>query len=148
MSEKDQSKPNTGSYTSELVKALLRFGKNGTTNPDTSNLGSYLGEAFMWDYIESYAKKQSDTVYNKMEKEGLYDLDTLAHDQEHVVLQGKLFTLTCRVSQPVKRFNPDALALAMNKKYKIPLPVAKQMIEDAKLPTKPTRTLKIIEKAR
>lgn len=132
------------SYQARIISALNKLGHNGTANPDKSNTGSLLGEAFLWDEIVRFAKARSDSAWSKLEAEGLIEAPT--GTGEHALLTSSNFVCTAKVSNPVKRFSADTLALMLKKQYKIPEPVSKLMIEEAKQPTRPNVTYSIIEK--
>lgn len=133
------------SFKLAIHKALAKFGSNGTTVPDTSNTGKLVGEAYMWDEIASYAKKKSEQLWGRLEADGIIEPPDNTTASESVLYKSKSFIVNAKVSNPVKRFNPSVLAKALNKKYKVPIPVAIQMIEEAKIGTKGTVTLSIVE---
>jgi hypothetical protein len=134
------------SYAAKIVKALGKLGVNGTENPDAKhNTGRALGEIFMWNTVKKYVEGKLDNAWERAQKEGVIDLNNLAIG-EYELASSPTFLATVKVSQPVRRFSPEALATELNKKYKVPLPIAKEMIEAAKVPTKSTVTKSIIEK--
>ena len=65
---------------------------------------------------------------------------------EYSLAESPHFFAKAKISQPVKRFDADTLALALNKKYKVPVPIAKEMIEQAKVPSKSTVTKSVVER--
>jgi hypothetical protein len=117
-------------------------------NPDAKhNQGALIGQAFLWDEIERYAKAQSDATWKKMEVEGIIpDLSTL-DTGDHELAYSPSFTIHASVSQPVKRFKQEELAQLLAKsKYKVPISVTAELCDQAKLPGNPQRKLKIIER--
>jgi len=137
------------SYETDIIKALSKFGTNSTTNPDAkSNTGRLLGEAFMWDRIEAYASNRSATRWAALEKEGhIPDKKTL-DPGDHQLAQSPNFAIFARVTQPVKRFNADELAILLAKsKYKVPISTTKEMIDAAKIPSTSMVTMKVVERS-
>lgn len=135
-------------YETDIIKVLAKMGKtNGTTNPDSKhNTGSLLGEAFMWDRIEAYARNRSEAAWKALEKEGLIDKTGL-DPGDHQLAQSPNFAVFARVTNPVKRFSGDELAVLLAKsKYKVPVSTTKEMIDQAKVPTKSVVSLKVVER--
>jgi hypothetical protein len=138
------------SYETDIIKALAKFGKNGgTENPDSkNNVGRLLGEAFMWDRIEAYARNRSTAVWEELEKEGIIEDKRDLTPGDHQLAQSPSFALFARVTQPVKRFSGDELAQRLAKsKYKVPVSTTKELIDQAKVPTKPMVSMKVVERS-
>lgn len=134
------------SYKARIISALNKLGHNGTASPAKSNTDTMLGEAYMWDEVVRFAKARSDAAWNKLEAEGLFDPPT--ETGRHALVTSASFVLSASVSNPVKRFSADTLALSLKKPpYKIPEPVTKLLVEEAKIPTKPNVSYAIEEKA-
>lgn len=136
------------SYEAEIVKALGRLGKNGTENPDIRhNQGRLLGEAFMWDKVAKYAEARSDAVWKQLEKEGIVPRKDTLTEGDHELASSPSFLALGKVSRPINRFSGEELALLLEKsKYKVPVSTTKELIDRAKVPSNPARTLKIIER--
>ena len=137
------------SYQTEIVKALSKLGKNGTENPDSKhNTGRLIGEAFMWDMVEKYAKSRSETVWRQLAAEDIIPVKSELEPGEHELAYSPSFAIIGRVTQPVKRFSPDELAKMLREsKYKVPESTTKEMIDRAKVPTKSVATLKVVERS-
>jgi hypothetical protein len=137
------------SYETEIIKTLSKIGKNGTLNPDAKhNQGRLLGEAFMWDRIEAYAKNRSEAAWSALSKEGIIPEKKGLDPGEHQLAQSPNFACFARVTQPVKRFSGDELATLLAKsKYKVPVSTTKELIDQAKVPTNPMVTLKVVERS-
>lgn len=138
------------SYKVEIVKFLSKLGTNGSRNPDEKhNQGRALGEAFMWDEVERYAKSKSEAAWKVLEKEGILpDPSALEEGSETEFGFSPSFVGVVKTTQPVRRFSGDALAVLLAKsKWKVPTSAAKEMIDDAKVPTKPMTSYKIIERS-
>lgn len=118
-----------------------------TMRPDAKhNVGSLLSSAYMWDIIAKTSKARAEEAWKALKEEGLIDTDGLSPG-EHVVLSSPSLVCGAKISNPVRRFDADYLANKLNQsKYKIPIPVAKEMIESAKQPGKSSVTLWIAEK--
>lgn len=115
-------------------------------NPDQkSNQGRLIGRALFWDTIEAYAKKQSELAWKVLETEEIVETGDLPAGN-HELARSPRFTVTCKVSEPRKGFKPEVLMAALKKKYKVPEPASREMIEAAKVPGKGTKTLTIIER--
>lgn len=135
------------SYLVRIQLALSKFGLvNGTMPPqDTTKAanttGTTLALAFMWKQVAKYADGKYKTIMAELA------LETPDEEGEHNLCDSQHFVCTAKVSAPVKRFDAVALATKLNKsKYKVPLAVATEMIEQAKLPTKGTVTITIAER--
>lgn len=135
-------------YSTKIQRALSRFGTNSTENPDTrSNIGNLLGSVFLWAEVQRYAAAQVKGAWKALEDSGLTPDNASLSPGEHAIANSPHFVLTYRISEPVRRFDPDALAQSLLKsKYKVPLHTTKELIEASKLPSKSTVTKKIIEK--
>lgn len=132
-------------YKTRIEKALSRLGTNGTENPDTkSNTGRAIGEAFLWDEVERLAKAKSKDAWAALDSIGL--LTDEKNPGEYLIAESPSFAVNVRISEPVRRFDPDHLADLLLKKYKVPKSTTKQFVEASKLPAKSTFTYKIIEK--
>lgn len=137
----------TISYTAQIIAALAQVAK--IKNPDEKhNEGSYLGEAFLWQTIEDYAKKKYEAVFKKMEENNVIkdrEARKTLSSGEHELSNSPRFTMTAKVTQPVRQFSADYLAAQLKKRYKVPEPTAKQMIEEAKRPSTSRVSLEIVE---
>jgi hypothetical protein len=136
------------SYETTIVKALSRLGKNGTENPDAKhNVGSLLGEAYMWDQVEKYAKNKSDAAWKAMEKEGLVPDKKSLDPGEYQLADSPSFAIFAKVTQPIRRFDGQELAnLLAKSKYKVPVSTTKELIEEAKVPTTSTVRMAVVER--
>lgn len=133
-------------YAAKIDSYLSRLGKNGTTPPeDKGNTAQMLANAFLWTEVKRFAEAKHKEAMSVLEREGILERETLPTG-EHSLCDSQHFTLTARVSEPVRRFNADHLAGEMSKRFKISVPTAKEMIDNAKLPTKPLVSIKVIEK--
>ena len=136
------------SYETDIIKTLAKMGKNGTINPDAKhNTGSLLGEAFMWDRIEAYAKNRSEAAWAALSKEGLIPDKKSLDPGDHQLVESPSFAVFARVTNPVKRFSGDELAILLAKsKYRVPISTTKELIDQAKVPTSSMVTMKIVER--
>jgi len=136
------------SYETTIVKALSRLGKNGTENPDSKhNTGRLLGEAYMWDQVEKYAKARSAAVWKEMEKEGLVPDKKTLDPGEYACADSPSFAVFAKVTQPIRRFDGEQLAgLLAKSKYKVPVSTTKELIEEAKVPGNPAVRMVVVER--
>lgn len=113
-----------------------------------SNTGARLCEAFIWQTVAKIAKAQLDSAWASLEKDGLIgDVRQLAPG-EHALLTSSQFVANAKVTNPVKRFDANALATMLNKgKYKVPTAVVLEAVEKAKVPGSPQVTKTVAEKA-
>jgi Icc-related predicted phosphoesterase len=134
-------------FTAEIHKEITKlFERIEKKNPDlTSNTGNLIGRAHIWDQIQSYAKKQSDVAWEALEKEDIVNSKGLTSG-EHTLAESPHFFIVANVTKPYKKFSPDVLAESLKKKYRVPLPVTKELIEQAKVDDKPRTSLKIVER--
>lgn len=136
------------SYETEIIKALSRLGKNGTENPDAkNNTGSLLGEAFMWDKVVAYAQHRKEACWHALLKEGIIPEKQALTPGEHQLAESPNFSCIAKVTNPIRRFNPDEMAKLLAKsKYKVPISTTKELLEQAKLPGNSTVSFKIVER--
>jgi hypothetical protein len=137
------------SYKTDIVRFLSGIVNKSVPNPDAKhNQGRLIGEAFLWDEVERYAKGKSDAAWEQMEKEGIIpDLNAL-ETGDHELAYSPSFTIQATVTQPVKRFKQEELAQLLAKsKYKVPVSVTVELCDQAKLPGNPQRKIKIIERS-
>lgn len=138
------------SFMAEITKQLNKLSEFcNKHNPDVkSNTGNLLGQAFFWSKIENYAKGKKDEAWELLAKEDIADIEACKeYDQgEYSLCESQSFVATAKVSNPVKRFDENVLAKALQAKYRVPLPTSKEMIAAAKVPTKPQVTKSIVER--
>lgn len=115
-------------------------------HPDAKhNKGKSILEAYVWDEMQSFAKGKSDAVWERMEKTGVYEKPTEAGKYE--CGESPHFVIKATVSEPVKRFNEEALAKVMEaSEYKIPPHKTKEFVGSAKIPGNPMTRLSIVER--
>ena len=138
------------SYKVDIVKALSRLGTNGTVNPDAKhNQGRLLGEAYMWDEVEAYAKGKSEAAWKALEKEGITPAkDTVEPSTENEFGFSPSFVGVVKATKRVERFDPETFANALSRsKYKVPVSYTKEALDDAKVPGNPKVSYKIIERS-
>lgn len=136
------------SYKLIVTKLLLNLADQAAKqNPDSKhNTGRTIGEAFFWDEVMKFAKGKSDDAWKRLETQGV-SAEPETPPGDHTLGVSPAFSVNLKVSEPRKAFNADALALKLNKsKYKVPVPIVKEMIEQAKIPTKSTFTYSIAER--
>ena len=136
------------SYEVEIAKALAKIGKNGTANPDAKhNQGRLIGEAFLWDRIAKYAEAKSDAAWAAMLKEEVIPEKSTITPGDHELAYSPSFTVIAKATQPVKRFDANEFATMLAKsKYKVPVSTTKEMLDAARVPTKPIVSMKIVER--
>lgn len=133
------------SYIQEIVKGITALRNKAKAPPLKHKVEEAVAEAYFWDTVQSIAKGHSEKAWAKLGKDINYDLER--DPGEHVLLDVKSFTVELKVSEKVRRFNAQSLAEAMAKsKFKVPIPVMLQAVEQAKVPSKSTNTYKIVEK--
>jgi len=125
---------------SSVDKMVLPIAKDET---DT-----VLGQAYVWDFVQKYAKRKSDAFWKDIEDNNLImDYKELAPGNQEIG-ESDNFIVHCKVSNPVNRFNADVLAERMAKsKYKVPSSFTLEAIDKAKVPSSSSRTLWIEERS-
>jgi hypothetical protein len=133
-------------HTADILNGLLRM-REKIVNPDKqSNVGKYLGEAFFWDTIESLAKKRSEQAWSAMESDGIWTPDEAAPG-DYVLNGSPSFELRQKISEPVRRFSSEELAVLMrDSKYKVPVPITLELVNKAKVPGKSSRRVWVVER--
>lgn len=134
------------SFTAEVHKLLsVMPEKCDKLNPDSkSNTGRLIGRAHFWDAFLDYAKKQSDQAWKALEDEEI--IEQVDETGTHTLAESPSFSVIDKVSEPRKGFKPDVLVAALNKRYKVPKPVATEMIEAAKVPGNRVHTLSTVQR--
>lgn len=116
-------------------------------NPDQMhNTGRQLGLVFFWTMIEKFAEAKKKDAWKYLADNEVIEDCSNYDPGEYSLAESPHFFAKAKISQPVKRFDADTLALALNKKYKVPVPIAKEMIEQAKVPSKSTVTKSVVER--
>ncbi len=117
-------------------------------NPDKKhNTGRGFGEVFFWTQVEKLGKAKKEEAWLNLEKNKLVAEDLSGYDPgEYTLNESPSFFASAKVSEPVKRFDGEVLADQLFKRYKVPKPMTKEMIDKAKVPTKPTVTKKVVER--
>jgi hypothetical protein len=135
----------TISFKAQVLSEISKLDRT-IQSPDTTNKGALLARAFMWDEIASFAKKQSDSAWKELEDAGF-----IGHPDEqgtHVIATTPKFSCVVQVSNPVKRFSADELQKIMKRsKFKVPEPVMREYIDQAKVGTKPAIKYTISERS-
>lgn len=137
------------SYETDIIKFLSKLGSNGTVNPDAKhNTGGLLGEAFMWDKVEAYAKARADAAWLRLAREGIIADKKSLEPGDHELASSPSFLAIAKVSQPVRRFSAEALAnLLAKSRYKVPVSTTKEFVDAAKVPSSSTVSMKILERS-
>jgi hypothetical protein len=130
-----------GSVTTDLLGKIKQDTGKG------ANTSRILAELFMWNWIGKFADSKYDKLLAQAKDEGvLGNLEGLEIGV-HGLAESKHFFVTVTVTEPVRRFDPDALckwALAM---YNVPTIIMKEQIDKAKTPTKSQIKITIAERA-
>lgn len=146
MPKQPKAQPTQEIETTFTAHIMRLVGELLQANPDRSNTGKFYGEAYIWETLERVAKKRREAVWDLMLRDGIVsDIPDDAGTYE--LGMSSKFVATARVSEPVKRFSEDALCkLLSESKWKIPAPIAKELVGKAKVPTTSSVTKKIAER--
>ena len=136
------------SFTAEITKHLNKIADVcEDKNPDGKhNVGKQLGLIYFWTMVEKLAKAKKDDAWKYLETEGLIAETDGLDPGDYKLEESPHFFAGAKVSNPVKRFDGDELAGMLNKKYKVPVPTVKEMIEKSKIPGKSSVTKTVIER--
>lgn len=116
-------------------------------NPDVKhNVGRQLGFVYFWTMVAKYADGQKDKAWAELGKEGICEIDRTVDPGEYSLAESPSFFAKVKVSEKVKRFDPEVLAEALYKKYKVPKPITKELVEEAKVPKNSTFTKSVVER--
>lgn len=111
------------------------------------NTDRYFARYFFWVIVEKYAKAQKETAFETLVKEELIEKNHRALPEgEHTIGTSPGFFVSDKVSKPRRSFDDQVLAQLLKKKYKVPLPVTKELVEEAKVEGKPTHTITVVER--
>jgi hypothetical protein len=116
--------------------------------PDRSNIGKALGLLMMWKKVEQLAAKKYETLLKEQIKQGaITDPQSLTTPGTHELGGNKKIAVQVNVSVPRREFNVDWLAARMEKDYKVPQAMTRQLVEEAKRPgSTQVRRVTIVEK--
>lgn len=130
--------PPTHPFLLGVTRFLLQLGKTKETEFKTkNNVDARLANAFLWDFVASFAKARADGAWKELETEGIIESDGDFKQGDHELVRSPSFVCKLSVTAPVRRFSPEALAeILMVSKYKVPKHVSIKLMEDAKKPTK------------
>jgi hypothetical protein len=142
----DTSTNRSVTFQASIIRSLTKISEKLLDSaPDqTSNAGKLLSRAFLWDTIAKYAEKQSKLAWEQMEKEELVSYKGL-QPGEYTLAESSSFYIFDKVSEPRRAFSPDVMVVQL-KKYKVPAPIVKEMIEKSKVPGKSTHTVSVVER--
>lgn len=128
--------PKQGSYLAQIYAVLSTFGVTQLVPPKApeknANMATLLGEAYLWDEVAAFAKKQSDKRWKAMEDQGVIPASAEITTGKHVLAETRKFVVAANMSAPVKRFSPDELAKIMKREFKVPLPRSIEIVEQSK----------------
>lgn len=141
-----QAQADAGSKPFMIAVTRLLSQLNGLQSEDSKhNIGRALSEAFKWDAAAKLCEGRSDAAWKTLASEGIINKEGLSPG-DHTLADSPHFVCLASVTQPVRRFNADALAEEMVKRFKCSRADALMMIEDAKKPASSTVRMKIVEK--
>jgi hypothetical protein len=114
--------------------------------PDSKhNIGRTLATAFVWDEAEKVVKGMSADSWRRIEE--FADLNKDRPPGQYGLADSPGFQVMLEVTQPVRRFNDDAMVAALvESKYKIPPHTARELVQQGKPPGKSSRKFSIIER--
>ena len=103
--------------------------------PDRSNAGRQYAMMFIWKKLEAIAgKKYQELMQRLIADKQLQDPKELTVAGNHVLGEGGKYIVQVNVSVPRREFNTDWLASELDRRYKIPTAITRQLIEEAKRP--------------
>ena len=133
--------------TNELAKQFQKFLVEAQ-KVDRSNTGLELSSFFFWDTVEKLADKAKEAAFNRMVREGIVKNPKDEEEAGDFTLgESPKFVCTVNVSAKVRYFDEPTLANSLaTSKFKVPVPIAMDFIEKAKVPKSARRTVKILER--
>jgi hypothetical protein len=130
----------------DLTKSLHGI-YDAVKKEDKSNNGQVMAEYFFWNTVASYAEKRSEVAFASMVKEHIIkEPKEIEEAGDHILGESKMFLCTVSVTKKIEYFDAALFAKTMNRKYKVPIPAVVQMLDEAKVPKSPRRTIKIVER--
>jgi hypothetical protein len=116
--------------------------------PDRTNRGKQFALLTLWKKVQQLAEKKYENLMAEMIKEEVIDdPKSLTTPGNHILAESGKFSVQVNVSVPRREFNSDWLAAEMMKRYKVPVAITKQLIEEAKRPgTTQVRRITVAEK--
>ena len=122
-----------GSFTGQVARALVLL--EDALKWPKGNVAKRYAKALMWKIIADLATKRYEHERDLLIGEGLID-NPKDFSDPGIYQIGKSgdFEITVNVSQHFRMFSPDVLATRLQKEYKVPAPIVKKMIEEAKVP--------------
>lgn len=142
-----KTKAEPTSFVARIIKELQTFADNIPLPDAKHNAGRLLAQAFLWDVVRKHAEKQSLQMWEHLKNEGLIPQNGSLEPGAHVLCESPRFVCTARISIPVKRFSPEELSkLLKASKYRVPEPITIEFVEKAKVPSKSSTTLSVVER--
>lgn len=110
-----------------------------------SNVGALLWDIYIWQNVNSLAKKKLEQAWKVIEADKLIpDDDTLRAVQgERVILQTENLSCVIKVEPPRKIFDKDKFILRLSKKYKLPIEDLNRMAGRCYVDTKTVLTKRV-----
>jgi hypothetical protein len=147
---KEPSGAQASTFQGRIVKELGKLTGDllAKVKPDTgrgANLSSVLAEMYMWAQISKMADGHYERLMDIAKGNGVIEVADL-ETGTHIAAESRHFVVTVAVTEPVKRFDPDVLAAWAYKAYNVPVPLMKEQVERAKVPTKPQKRIVITER--
>lgn len=134
------------SHQAAINKAITKMVEDFLTR-FKGNTDNFFARYYFWVVIEKYAKAQKETAFAKLQEDELVEANHRALPEgEHTIGTSTSFFIADKVSKPRKAFDDQVLAQLLKKKYKVPLPVTKELVEQAKVEGNPTHTITIVER--
>lgn len=131
-------------YHSKIIAAITQLYKKAP-QPDTTNIGAFLGQIFFWENAGKYCTKQAESAWKELEEAKLADLDR-KDAGNYTILEGSKFILNLKVSEPRKTFKTDELIKILQSEHKVSLSKCVDIIERCKTPGNGVKTYTITEK--
>jgi hypothetical protein len=116
--------------------------------PDKSNTGYALGLLFMWKRVSDLAEKKYESLRKLyIEEELVRDPKKFTAPGTYALAEAASLKMEVNVSQPRKEFNMEWFCKTLQKRYKVPPAITRQIYEEAKQPGEvQNRTVTVKEK--
>ena len=116
--------------------------------PDRSNRSKGFFLLMMWKQVEQLASKKYDNLLKQLiDDEQLTDPKSMNIPGNYVLAETPKIAVNVNVSQPRREFDVGYLAMKLEKDYKVPQAITRQLVEEAKRPgATNVRRLTVIEK--
>lgn len=133
------------SYKTDIARKLSSF---NVTSPDSSNIGGYLSDVFLWETVADLAKKKSEEAWKALVSNKMIPPDDTMRENingEAIAVKTSKFQVFIKVSNPRTIFDKDAFINKAAEKFKISKPKLIELSQQCVSQTRPPLSKRVLE---